>query len=109
MSIMRRVVLGGVMLVSLFNAYSACDTCCSNQHGIHYCDSSSGLYVCRNGSISSCYCTRHAIMGLEKLQGCCLWHGGIFKTDPKGLVICRDGSVSEFCSLESIPEPVASF
>lgn len=109
MSIIRRILFILLLQINLTVAYSACDTCCSAQHGIHYCDSSSGLYVCRNGQLSTCYCTRHAIMDLQKLQGCCLWHGGVFKIDPTGLVICYDGGVSEFCSLVSAPKPVASF
>ena len=109
MSIIRRIMLGVLLLTNIAYAYSACDSCCSHQHGISYCDSSSGLYVCKNGSISACYCTRHAVMGLEKIKGCCLWHGGVFKVAPKGLVICRDGSFSEFCSLQYVPKEAASF
>jgi hypothetical protein len=88
---------------------AGCDNCCGGMSGIHYCDSSVGRYVCRNGNYSSCYCTRHAVMDLQKLQGCCLWAGGVLKIDPTGLVICNNGGVSEICSLKPAREPVASF
>lgn len=80
-----------------------CDTdCCRTKGGIHYCDSSAGRYVCGDGNYSSCYCTRHAVMDLQKIQGCCLWQGGVLTTDHKtGQVICNNGSVSELCSLQT--------
>ena len=74
---------------------------CKMQGGIHYCDSSAGLYVCKNGEYSTVYCTRHAVMDLEHIQGCCLWAGGVFKITPTGVVICRDGRISELCSREN--------
>lgn len=87
-----------------------CDRCCGRNGGILYCDSSAGRYVCKNGTYSTCYCSRHAVMDFQHLQGCCLWHGGVFQLDSAtGLTICNDGSVSEVCSIESPPEPVASW
>lgn len=87
----------------------SCDkiNCCSDMGGISYCDSSAGRYVCNNGFTSSCYCTRHAVMDLQKIQGCCLWQGGVMDIDPKGLVICNNGGVSETCSLEMTPKSVS--
>jgi hypothetical protein len=48
-------------------------------------------------------------MDLQKLKGCCLWNGGVFKIGLKGLVICRDGNVSEICSLQAPEQRVAAF
>ena len=90
-------------------AYSAVGECCQKESGIHYCDSSVGRYVCNNGNYSTCYCTRHAIMDMQELEGCCIWQGGVFKIDPMGLVICRNGGVSEICSLHSPAEKVSVF
>jgi len=81
--------------------YADCNNCCSRFGGIHYCDSSAGRYVCRNGEYSSCYCTRHAVMDLQKIAGCCLWQGGILKVDEMGWVICNNGGVSEICSIQN--------
>ena|SRR3990167_6339494 len=73
--------------------------CCGAMGGINYCDSSGGRLVCNNGYVSSCYCSRFAVMDLQLLQGCCLWHGGeIHAQDENGLIICSDGSVSIECS-----------
>ncbi|MFC3909622.1 neurogenic locus notch [Legionella dresdenensis] len=83
--------------------------CCQAMGGIQYCDSSAGRFVCNNGYYSSCYCTRHAIMDLQNVQGCCLWQGGVMIIDPTGMVICNNGAVSEVCTLQSPPQPVASF
>lgn len=85
------------------------DPCCSKMGGISYCDSSAGRYVCQNGFYSSCYCTRHAIMDMQSIEGCCIWQGGVFKVTPKGLVICNNGGVSELCSLQNPPKSVANF
>ena len=71
-----------------------CDNCCGQMGGIQYCDSSAGRYVCNNGDYSTCYCTIHAIMDLQKLQGCCLWEGGVAKVTENGVVMCRDCSYS---------------
>ena len=80
----------------------SCDkmTCCNDMGGISYCDSSAGRYVCNNGFFSSCYCTRHAVMDIQKIQGCCLWQGGVLNADNDGMVICNNGSVSEICTLQ---------
>lgn len=80
--------------------YSACPECCANMGGIHYCDTSAGRFVCKNGFYSSCYCDRHAVMDLQKIQGCCLWQGGVMLVDDTGLVVCNNGGVSEVCSLQ---------
>lgn len=74
------------------------NTCCEKMGGINYCDSSAGRFVCNNGFISSCYCTRHAVMDLQHLEGCCLWQGGVKDTTYEGLVTCNDGTNSELCS-----------
>lgn len=88
-------------------ARAACDNCCGGMGGVSYCDSSAGRYVCNNGSYSACYCTRHAVMDLQKIQGCCLWQGGVFKIDELGLVICNNGGVSEICSIQNPIQRVA--
>lgn len=82
--------------------------CCNDMGGISYCDSSAGRYVCNNGYYSSCYCTRHAVMDLQKLEGCCLWQGGVLTTSETGMVICNNGGISEICSLNP-PEQVSSW
>lgn len=85
--------------ISLSSAFAG--NCCNSMGGVKYCDSSAGRYVCSNGYYSACYCTRHAVMDLQKIQGCCLWKGGVLKQDQaNGFVVCRDGSVSELCSLQ---------
>jgi len=84
-----------------------CDNCCGSMGGVQYCDSSAGRLVCKNGEYSACYCTRHAVMNLQELRGCCLWKGGVFRTDPQGLVICNNGGVSEVCSLTPVKPIIA--
>lgn len=103
-----RLLLIGLLILTMNQSfshragrYSGCDNCCENMGGVQYCDSSVGRYVCRNGDYSVCYCTRHAIMDLQKLQGCCLWQGGVFKINERGIVICNSGDISEICSLQS--------
>ena len=86
-----------------------CAGCCVNMGGIKYCDSSAGRYVCENGYYSSCYCTRHAVMDLQKIQGCCLWQGGVFKVDELGLVVCNNGGVSDVCNLQTPVETYAAW
>ena len=93
--------------LSIQTAYGACANCCAGMGGIQYCDSSAGRYVCHNGSYSSCYCTRHAVMDLQRIQGCCLWQGGVLLVDEVGLVICNNGGVSEVCSLQTPVESVS--
>lgn len=87
-------------LLSLFCTYAFADGCCKDMGGISYCDSSAGRLVCKNGFYSACYCTRHAIMDLQLLIGCCMWHGGVLPViDGTGMVRCNDGSISEECSI----------
>lgn len=109
MPLLKRIVITGLVFLSMpFTATHAdCDNCCGGMGGVQYCDSSSGRQVCKNGEYSACYCTPHAVMNLQKIAGCCLWHGGVFKLDERGLVICNDGGVSEICGLQNIPEQVA--
>ena len=99
------------LILAIFSpvAYSVCPDCCSNMGGINYCDSSAGRYVCNNGYYSSCYCTIHAVMELEHVQGCCLWQGGVLTIDPTGLVICNNGGLSEVCSLQTPVKSVATY
>lgn len=86
------------------------DGCCKKMGGISYCDSSAGRLVCQNGFYSACYCTRHAVMDLQLLVGCCLWHGGVLPySDGTGLVRCSDGSISEECSLQNPTETIAAW
>ena len=77
------------------------DVCCARMGGISYCDSSAGRYVCQNGYYSSCYCTRHAIMDIQSIKGCCLWQGGVYAVNLQGVVICADGKISEVCSIQN--------
>lgn len=84
--------------------------CCGDMGGISYCDSSAGRYVCNNGYYSACYCTRHAVMDLQKLQGCCLWQGGVLTIDEAGgTVLCNNGTFSEICSIQSPHEKIAAW
>ncbi len=89
-----------VLAIWSSSSFAECtSSCCEKLGGIRYCDSSAGRYVCNSGDYSACYCTIHAIMDLQKLQGCCLWQGGVLKADV-GVVTCRDGSISEICGLQ---------
>lgn len=83
--------------------------CCGGMGGVQYCDSSAGRLVCNNGYYSSCYCTRHAIMDLQQVGGCCTWKGGVFAISPTGVVVCHDGSFSEICTLATPIERVAAW
>lgn len=83
--------------------------CCDGLNGIRYCDSSAGRYVCQNGDYSTCYCTRHAIMDLQKLEGCCLWQGGVFKISDDRQVLCNNGSVSEICTIQNPAKQFATY
>jgi hypothetical protein len=38
-------------------------------------------------------------MDLQKLEGCCLWQGGVLGREPSGLILCNNGGVSEICSI----------
>ncbi len=79
-----------------------CEHCCDKKGGIRYSDSSAGRYVCNNGDYSVCYSTIHAVMDMQKFEGCCMWQGGVLKTTPRGIVVCRNGSYSEICSIRNI-------
>jgi hypothetical protein len=85
------------------------NTCCEKMGGISYCDSSAGRYVCNNGFISSCYCTRHAVMDLQHLEGCCLWQGGVMSTTVDGVVLCNDGTASVVCTTLKGDERAATY
>lgn len=94
----KTLFLTGIFSLSISTAWA--DTCCNKMGGINYCDSSAGRLVCKNGFYSACYCTRHAVMDLQLLKGCCLWQGGVVSSfNPTGAVMCNDGSISEECSL----------
>jgi len=93
----KKLVISILLILTTSSAFAF--ICCGAMGGIRYCDSSAGRFVCNNGYYSSCYCDRHASMDLQKIRGCCLWHGGVLSNDDgTGLVVCRDGSVSEECS-----------
>lgn len=97
----KALTLIAILCLLPFNVAMAekedCSNCCDRMGGIHYCDSSAGRYVCKNGYFSSCYCTRRAIMDLQVINGCCIWKGGVWRTRANK-VYCKDGSVSEICS-----------
>ena len=98
-----------VLVLASCSAFSNdCPRCCEGFGGILYADSSSGRFICRNGSISQCYSTRHAVMDLQKFKGCCMWQGGVKKITPVGKVICRNGVISEICSARP-KETVAAY
>jgi hypothetical protein len=100
-----RFLLLACMLICSSSLYAQCgkEVCCEGMGGISYCDSSGGRYVCNNGYYSSCYCTRHAVMDFQDLQGCCLWNGGVSPVlNLYGLVVCRDGTISELCSIQTV-------
>lgn len=89
--------------------YNPCPSCCENMGGVSYCDSSAGRFVCNNGYYSSCYCSRHAVMDLQKIKGCCLWQGGVMKIDTEGLVICNNGGVSEVCTTQNTMDNITAW
>jgi hypothetical protein len=74
---------------------------CKNGNDVRYCDSSSGLNVNQNGDYGSSYCTRHAIMDMQKFAGVCMWHGGVANITETQEIICNDGSFSELGTLRS--------
>ena len=85
----------------VFSASCGNNCCCEDKGGIQYCDSSAGRYVCSDGDYSSCYCTRNAVMDLQRIRGCCLWQGGVMKIEEDtGLVICNNGGTSEMCRIQ---------
>lgn len=105
-----RIISIVILSITMTTAYADCgDNCCGSMGGIHYCDSSAGRYVCKNGDYSACYCTRHAVMDLQKIAGCCLWQGGVLKITEKGIVICNNGHISEMCSLQQPHEKAAIY
>jgi hypothetical protein len=97
-------------IINILPLQAHADGCCKLMGGTSYCDSSAGRLVCNNGFYSTCYCTRHAVMDLQRLRGCCLWRGGVLPNlDTTGLVMCNDGSLSEECSLIHPQESVAAW
>ncbi len=104
----KTIILGFlVIFFSINNVFAgcdadACDTCCAQKGGIRYSDSTGGRYVCNDGDYSVCYSTIHAVMDMQKFEGCCMWEGGVLKTTPEGIVLCRDGSYSEICSMRNM-------
>ena len=66
-----------------------------------YCDSSTGLTVNQNGVYGSTYCTRHAVMDMQKFEGVCMWHGGLEKITQNQDILCRDGTISELSTLRN--------
>lgn len=89
--------------------YNPCPGCCEMMGGVSYCDASAGRFVCNNGYYSSCYCSRHAVMDLEKIKGCCLWQGGVMTTDDDGSVICNNGGVSELCTTQNAMDKLSAW
>ena len=101
MLIIKKIFL--ISVLSLLITPPFADGCCGKMGGVSYCDSSPGRLVCQNGFYSACYCTRHAVMDLQLLKGCCLWNGGVLPTfDRTGAVVCNDGSISEECSIPDL-------
>ena len=96
------------LLFSLVAMSTYAGECCEKMGGLRYCDSSAGRCVCNNGYYTACYCTRHAVMDLQLIQGCCLWQGGPVSMD-NGVVLCRDGSVSELCTRQIPKESIATW
>jgi hypothetical protein len=101
------ILLGS--LSTLCFAFNDSGQCCKGLGGVQYCDSSSGFYVCQNGSYSSCYCTPKAIMDLKQIEGCCLWQGGVMETFEPGIIRCNDGSISFVCSGIGPTDKIAAF
>lgn len=91
---MRTTLLLALILISPITL------ACENGNDVRYCDSSTGLNVNQNGDYGSSYCTRHAVMDMQKFAGMCMWHGGVAKITDKQEVICNDGSLSELSTLQ---------
>lgn len=104
MRLLHTLFLAGTLSLSLSPAFA--DGCCREMGGISYCDSSAGRLVCKNGFYSACYCTRHAVMDLQLLKGCCLWRGGVMPTYDN-TILCNDGTVSEECTLQNPAERIS--
>lgn len=77
---------------------------CTSVPKILYCDASNGRYVLDNGDFSASYCTRRAVMNLQKFQGCCMWRGGVAGINARGVVKCNDGSISQLCTMQGPQE-----
>jgi len=88
-----------ITIAVLCSAAAYADCCCQGYGGILYADTSSGRFVCKDGSVSQCFSSRRAVMNMQKIKGCCLWNGGVREITPTGKVICRNGLVSEICSM----------
>lgn len=103
-------------LMGLLLSYSIQAEPCPGIGKVSYCDASSGRYILENGDYSTCYCNlppsgplyisnggtitygSRAVMDLQTVAGCCLWHGGVLRLCTNSQVICNDGSVSDVCS-----------
>ncbi|MBN9230525.1 MAG: neurogenic locus notch [Legionella sp.] len=111
----RSVTLIGLLSILMSPVFAKKNNesaCCNQMGGVSYCDSSAGRLVCNNGFYSVCYCTPHAVMDLQLLQGCCMWHGGVLPpnvSSPSGLIVCNDGYISEECSLQNPVEKIAAW
>lgn len=88
-------------LLLIFSVVSTMALACENGNDVRYCDSSTGLNVNQNGDYGSSYCTRHAIMDMQKFEGMCMWHGGVAKITGRQEVICNDGTLSELSTLRN--------
>lgn len=86
-----------------------CDKPCQGMGCAHYCDSSGGRTVCTNGDYSVFYCDRHAVMNMQKFEGCCMWHGGVRMITPVGAVVCNDLTVSELCTKQHPIKKIAAW
>ncbi len=110
MKMTKKIICATLLLSGIsIETNAASNNCCERMGGIHYCDDSAGRYVCKNGDYSACYCTRHAVMDLQLLTGCCLWQGGVLKVTERGIVLCNDGGFSQICSLQSHHEKAAVY
>lgn len=93
-----------VLLLISSATFALCNKCCKDQcdsKNFHYCDSSAGRYINKNGDFSPCFCTKRAVMALQGADGCCLWQGGVLKVAPNGTVICNNGVISETCTRQN--------
>lgn len=108
----KRLIISLLFLAMPFSMiYASCsgEACCSLMGGVSYCDSSAGRLVCNNGEYSDCYCTRHAVMDMQKFTGCCMWKGGVLRVNEKGIFLCRNGGISEECTLQTPEERIAAW
>lgn len=108
MSIVQKIGLALSLFCLLTHAtVLACNS--SKVPKISYCDATNGLYVLVNGDFSAYYCTRRAVMNMQKFEGCCMWRGGVASIDVKGKVTCHDGSISELCTKQGPQEKATVF